>query len=488
MVMLSERYFGELEGYDEAILREHFFTKTFVVPNSISMEALRNNNKFIIIGRKGTGKSTVQMHLARQVTAKGYLVHNFRFFNDLRSDDYKDIVGTQSGISYSKITNDKSLFMHYDFRDVWERVFFQKIATTLTDAGHSNKFTAFIQPKNSIISNIFEGISKSLTVKVMPNMGPVAAEIGIDLSSLAQNKDEIPLKTYNKICRALLKEACIQFQMYFFVDELVFSRLDAKEDEVTLRAAMVRDVVRTVWELNNYCYQNMLEFHFICSVRPEIRNLINDLDSESGKFLDGKDVELSWITTSNDSDFLLLDVLQKKVEFSHFHPTDFEAFFAQEISFSGRTYSLKDFLKTNTWGRPRDVVRLLLAIQKKSPNALEINEASLKAGLDEYSRMSLKELIDEIAVTYGSVIVDILKYKVRKKIYKDVQEFVSAIGVAGKGINGERLVRELFSLGFIGGFQPGSGNYYWAHRGESYLKPEHKIMIHAGLWNELSIR
>src|SRR5687768_14826854 len=110
MYTLSERYFGELEGYDEAKLNELFFSQTFVVPKSVSMEALRNNKKFIIVGRKGTGKTTVQMHIAKELLAKGYLVHNFRFFNDLRGDDYRDVAGTQTSISISKITNDKSLF------------------------------------------------------------------------------------------------------------------------------------------------------------------------------------------------------------------------------------------------------------------------------------------------------------------------------------------------------------------------------------------
>lgn len=487
MVMLSERYFGELEAYDEAKLNEHFFSQTFVVPNSISMDALRNNKKFIIVGRKGTGKTTIQMHLGQKLLSKGYLVHNFRFFNDLRSDDYAEASKTQASVSYTTVANEKSLFVHYDFRDVWERVFFQKIAITLIDAGISNKFTDFIQPKNSIFANIFEGISKSLTVKIQPSMGPVAAEFGVDLSALSQ-KEELPLKSYNKICRTLFRETCVQFQMYFLVDELVFSRMDAKEDEITLRAAMVRDVIRTVWELNTFSYENLLEFHFICSIRPEIRNLINDLDSEAGKYLDGKDVDLNWITKSEGSDFLLIDVLKKKIEFSAISISDFETFFAKTITFSGKQYSIRDFIKTNTWGRPRDVVRLLLAIQKKSPNAQHMDEAVIKAGLDEYSRMSLKELIDEIAVTYGAKIIDALRYNVRQKTYKDARTLIDSLGITGIGIQGDRLVRELFNLGFIGGYVPEKGNFFWAHRGETYLKPEHKIMIHVGLWNELSIR
>jgi hypothetical protein len=124
-------------------------------------------------------------------------------------------------------------------------------------------------------------------------MGPALVSAGLDLECDATN-DTIPLKTFNRISRELFQRECTPYQMYFFIDELVFSRLDAKDDEVTLRAAMVRDILRCAWELNSFCVQNDLKFHFVCSIRPEIRSLIGDYDSEAGKFLDGKDVELDY--------------------------------------------------------------------------------------------------------------------------------------------------------------------------------------------------
>ncbi|MBW6420012.1 hypothetical protein KX729_00985 [Rhizobium sp. XQZ8] len=487
MVALSERYFGDLEAFDEANQNDSFFGNTFVVPSSLSLDSLKNNKKFIIVGRKGSGKTSVQMHLAERVKKQGYFTHHFRFFYDLRTDDYADIAKTQNEVSFASVTNQRSLFLHYDFRDIWERVFFQKIANTLIYEGHNNKFTDFISPSSSLLSNIFEGISKTLTVKIKPQMGPIAAEVGIDLTKL-DKPDELSLKVYNRISRELFSRHCIQYQMYFFIDELVFSRLDAKEDEITLRAAMVRDIVRTVWELNSYSYKNKMEFHFICSMRPEVRNMINDLDSESGKYLDGKDVELNWIIRSSKNRPLIVDVLMRKVEYSFHKKTPFHNFFAEKVSFGSRSYSVEQFLRENTWGRPRDVVRLLIAIQKKSPNAEIISETEIKAGLDEYSRMSLKELVDELGVTFGHQVIETLRYGVRKKNYKSIEEFWTAISTTKLNVNKERFLKELFELGFIGGHVPSQGRYFWSHRGENYLKPDHQVLIHPGLWNELSIR
>lgn len=487
MVSLSDRYFGELEAFDEARSNQYFFDKTFVVPNSLSMESLKNNKKFIIVGRKGSGKTSVQMNMAEKLRDQGFFTHHFRFFYDLRSGDYADISRTQSEISYTSIVNNKNLFLHYDFRDIWERVFFKRIAQQLESEGKINKFVEFLEPKSSLLSNIFEGITKNLNVKLSASMGLIAGEIGFDLSDLSEKK-EVSLSVFNKICRKLFQDHCVQYQMYFFVDELVFSRLDAKEDEVTLRAAMVRDVIRTVWELNSFCSQSKMDFHFICSLRPEVRNLINDLDSEAGKYLDGKDVELNWTSKTSNANLLLIEVLNRKIKYSYHIENDDNDFLTKTISFGNRRLDIDDFLLENTWGRPRDVVRFLIAIQKKCPDSERITEVEIKSALDEYSRMSLKELIDEFGVTFGHRVVNLLKNGIRKKTYGNTDEFWNALRISGLGIQKDEFIKAAFELGLIGGVLPEKGRYYWFHRGQNYLKPEHKIRIHAGLWNELSIR
>ena len=485
--MLSEHYFGDLEAFDEAKNHYDFFRNTFVVPSTMSVNSLANDRKFIVVGRKGVGKTAVQMDLARKLEERGFFTHHFRFSYDLRSDDYSEISKTQSDISYSDASNSKNLFLHYDFRDVWERVFLRRIAEKLIDEGHENNFTRLVAPRGSKFLNIFEGISKKLDIKISAPIGPILVEAGLDLEQLP-SKTEMSIKLFNRISRELLKEHCSQFQFYFFVDELVFSRLDAREDEITLRSAMVRDILRSAWELNGFCSQNGLAFHFICSLRPEIRNQINDFDSESGKFLDGKDVELSWFAKDGGEGRLILEVFKSKVQHSFHVRPEFEKFVDQQITFGKKTDSLAEFLLTNTWGRPRDIVRLLLSIQKKSPNSNRIGEAELKAALDDYSRASARELVDELGVKHGPKILQALRNGIRKKTYSSKQELLDSLAPHLPDIANFGLVDELFHLGVIGGFEPKKGYFFWAHRGETYLKNHHSIRVHPALWNELSIR
>lgn len=485
MTQLSEHYFGDLEAFDEAEVNRDFFKKTYVTPSSVSTKTLSNSKKFIIVGRKGVGKTAIQMHLAEELRERGFLTHHFRFFYDLRSDDYAEISRTQADVSYASVDNSKQLFLHYDFRDVWERVFHRRIGECLIDAGFENAFTALVAPRNTRLSNIFEGITRSLNVKITAPIGPILAEVGIDLSS---NTTEISLKQFNKAAREILVKECTEYQLYFFIDELVFSRLNAKEDEITLRAAMVRDIVRTAWDLNRLCATKNVNFHFICSMRPEVRNIINDFDAEAGKYLDGKDVDLSWLAGDGEEGRLILEVMKAKIKHSHYREVDFDAFITQTISFNDRMDTLEEFIVKNTWGRPRDIVRLLNCISKKSPNASRIGEDEIKAALVDYSRSSAKELIDELGVRYGGVILNAMRTGISRQVYDSKGQFWEAISQHLKGESAVGLLEELFYLGFIGGYDPLKGRHYWAHRGNSYLQPNHKVRIHPALWSEFQIQ
>lgn len=489
-VKLSELYFGELEAFDEARNNPSYFSKTFVVPESISIASLRKNNKFIIVGRKGVGKTALQMYFAENLQNDGYRSAFFRFSDDMRADDFTQLSKTQTHITYVSATNEKNLFMNYDFRDVWERIILTKIAEVLEAAGVSNKFTNFVRPKQSRLSNIFFGLTKNLTLKLSGDALGIAVELGLGLEGKGEVV-EVSIGDFNRAAKDLFLNYCRKEKLYFFIDELVFSRLDAEADQVTVKAAMVRDIIKTARELNSYAVKHDLDLHFICSLRPEIRNLINEYDSEIGKIVDGKDVNISWYIQGGSENSLLLEIFKKKIENSVNGSTlevgvDFKSFVAQKLKFGQKDMSLTEFIKTNTWGRPRDLVRLLNSIQKGSPNAGQISEEQFKAGLDDYSRASAKELIDELSVTHGKRILEALRKGICRKVFQSKDEFLARLPDCG--VNETKLFDELFHLGVIGGFQKEAGNYFWAHRGDSYFKDHWSVRVHPALWNEFGIR
>ncbi len=485
---LSELQFGDLEAYDEASNHPDYFELTFVTPDSMSVKALKNSNKFIVVGRKGSGKTAIQMHMANNLRKEGYLTRLFSFHNDMSASDYATIAQTQTHISVVDVINDRNIFLQYDYRQVWLRSILTNVAEELASNGFETDFVRFMIGKKSILKNIFEGISKAVTVSFSAEMKGIAAQIDIDLSQYL-DAENIPLDKFNVVAKELFKNHCKDRQMYFFVDELVFSKLDASEDELKARAAMVRDIIKVSRELNNFSHQNKIDFHFVCSIRPEIRNLINDMDAEVGKILDGKDVNLNWLSSAKSDTTLLSEILRKKI--THSAPDeliDFDNFVTKTISFNKNILTLDEFIKTNTWGRPRDIVRLLISIAKTNPTATKISEDAIKNALNEYSRTSTKELTDELSVRYGGEIQKALKDGIQRKYYDSKEHFWDNLSKHLYGHNMDVVLNEFFELGVIGNFDEKNKNYYWFHRGSTSLKPQFKIIVHPGLWNELAIR
>lgn len=486
--MLSEHYFGDVEAIDEGKNHPEYFSSTFLMPTSIAISSLRNDRNFIIVGRKGSGKTALQFYFSGIVEKSGYFTHFFSFYNDMKAKDYNSAVAAQR-IDLLQLNNNRNIFLNYDFRDVWKRTLLIKIAETLRSKGLSSKFIQFMLDGKGRLSSIFEGLLKSSSVKLSANMVAISGEIGFDLGHLANN--EIPLSSLAEIGAKLLEENHRQHRMYLFVDELVFSKLDAHDDEVRVRAAMVRDIFRTARSLNNYFHQNGMDFHVICSVRPEIRDLINDLDAEIGKIFDGKTVDLNWEMGGED-DSLLYRLLKQKVIHSRKGETiDFDPFMSTSITFSDREQGLEAFLRTNTWSRPRDIVQLLNSVAYKFPASSSIGEREIKGALNEYGRRSFVEILEEISVRHGALISRLLRENVKQARYESFSAFDSLVLAKFQGVSRESLLTDLFNYGVIGNFADGKGKnrrYYWAHRGEEFLSKDKGISIHPGLWNYFNIR
>lgn len=485
--MLSEHYFGDVEAIDEGRNHSSYFFSTFVAPSSFALSALNNKRKFIIVGRKGSGKTAVQFHFSKQLEENGYLTHFFSFYNDLKPRDYNDAAQLQK-IDMLGVANLRNIFLNYDFREIWMRTFLVKIAESLASGGFDSKFVRFVSGERSRLSTIFEGILKSANIKISAEMEGIAAEIGFDLSGIASK--EMALDKFVAISLTLLERHHAANRLYLFVDELVFSKLDAADDEVRIRAAMVRDIFRSARDLNNFLAAKDLDFHVVCAVRPEIRDLINDLDAEIGKVFDGKSVNLTW-DMGDEEDSLLYRLLKQKVLHSRGPKAiEFDPFVDRNIHFGSRNLTLEEFIRTNTWSRPRDVVQLLNAIADRNPNSARIGEVEIKSSLNEYGRRSFVEIVDEISVKHGPLIASTLRNSITLSNYRSFDEFNGAVLARIPDVNRHALLVDLFNFGVVGNYSDEfkKRRFYWAHRGEEFFQKSLGVSIHPGLWNYFNIR
>jgi hypothetical protein len=140
---LSEFNFGEYDARREFLRDENYFIKTFIDPVSFPLGTLSNKTNYIIVGQKGAGKTACQLFLENDKAGRqGYLSGLISFYDDLTPDDYKDFSSTQriNLVSLEQITNIET---QYDYKEIWKRILFVRVAKMLKDAGFNNSYIDF---------------------------------------------------------------------------------------------------------------------------------------------------------------------------------------------------------------------------------------------------------------------------------------------------------------------------------------------------------
>lgn len=483
---LSLFNFGEYDARREFLRAEQYFMKTFIDPISFSLGTLSNSRNYIIVGQKGSGKSACQIYLEeKKKKDEGYITDIISFYDDLTNDDYKDFSKTQR-INLLNIENITQIESSYDFRDIWKRVLFVRIAKKINEIAHENRFVKFCLSTTKGTNSFIDGIKQSLTVEMGVDVGIFDGKVKIDPSSITK-KGEISLKLFNEIAQSLFIEYCSKFRMYFFIDELVISNLNTKSDEYKARLCLVRDIIKVSCDLNDFSVRNGLDFHFICNLRPEVRTRLNDIDPEISKIMDGNDVFLNW---DDDS---LIEIFANKIVNGSPEPNgiDFNDFCPQTITFGSRTHDFYDFLLNNSWHKPRDIVRFLKVYAKINPKDTKITEEGVKRSLNEYARISAVELFDQLSVKYSVDVINGIKSAIKNQNYRSIDELSNVLSPHVGMISSEKLVYELYDVGVIGNIDKTPGQktrYFWNHRQEEDLDSEMAIVVHPGLLNYFNVR
>lgn len=414
---------------------------------------------------------------------QGYLSGLISFYDDLTPDDYKDFASTQR-INLVNLDQLANIELQYDFKEVWKRILFIRIAKMLKNEGFENSFVQYCLSSTSGTNSIIDGIKRSLKVEIKIPLKILEAKVKFDPSKLGE-ATELSIAEFNKIAEQLLITDCRQYRLYFFVDELVISNLNTKTDEYKARTCLIRDIVRSCCQLNDFCVKHDLDMHFICNLRPEIRTRLNELDPEISKIMDGNDVFLTW---DRDS---LFEILTQKIVFGAPNNAEIDAdtFLPKTITFGAHTQDFFTFLLNNTWYKPRDIVRFLKAYAKVNPNHGALTEEGIKDCLNEYARISATELFEQISVYYSADVLEGIRTGLRRRRYPDAATLAEALK-PHVSVNPLILVEQLYTVGIIGNIDSVAGQprYFWSYRQEEHLDHEMGVIIHPGLLNYFNVR
>jgi len=490
---IQELRFGEYSAIQEFRRDPDYFETTFLDPESFSMDRIGNSSDYIIVGRKGAGKSTCCIAMGVKKEREGYTHSLLSFNDDLKREDLSDLARSQT-IELADLAGLSGLYESiselYDFREVWKRKVIFAIAQAISTAGAEGIFSQFCSDNSSYSEKLSDGIGKNLLVDAI--ISPAVREkVATLFNNLTNSNGRLPLASFNAIALKLLASEKDSPKHYFFFDELNISTIQTTSDEYDLKLALVRDIIRAANELNEFFLLNRIDCHVVCSLRPEVRDQLNRLDPELSKILDSNFVNLSWGGESRVN-HPLLEILHKKTnegvpDGKRLSP----GYFPKTVASMGRGEAVDTYLYVLnlSWNRPRDIIRMLKSYQKTNGATTSLFSGDITKFLKEYSRVSAVECLAELSVKYGEEIVSRIRSRITRRYYSSVDELQAEFEILENRLRVDELIDDLFYAGVILNYDRVDGKtvFYASYREDDRLDPDLQIMVHRGLWSDFHL-
>lgn len=521
---IFEIYAGKPDAGDE--IREkgyEEFAANYIEPSGVNIDGLASTTygtPFFIMGDKGTGKTALLNFLERYVqdVDASSCVSFIYFEKQITQPQRKQFQDISKSISTS-VYIDGALATEgqnseSDFTYIWKWQLCQKIIADDEEFNgglfqkEDGTWDAFVHEMGKIDSTINKGKMRipakfCLKVATNPQFGTIEPGLqieSVDFSKQNFNMSESYLKFIKIVDKAYellqnLKRTDIPY--YIFIDELEAYR---GEDGTFYRdLRLIRDLLFEVKQLNDIFKSGT---KIVCSVRPEVVTSITRFiqAKQLHKIMQGYDERLNWeYTNTNSFNHPIMRVLLRRIENSEEkvlgHPvseTDImRKWFVQNVY----NKHICTYILDNTWHKPRDIVRLLLAAQSSgAKNYQRFNQHTFETFMPTYSKQCLTEIREEMCALYTTKEIEqifscLQGFKI-SFTYQEIFDRTKMLYPDSKiSTNCFTVLNDMYRMGAIGNIIGKDGSPRWAYKGEEKLLIEApwKMTVHPALRIELSL-
>lgn len=517
-IEIKDIYAGKPDAKDE-IDSEGLssFLENYIMPENFNLTSLVKGNYYFITGYKGTGKTALLYYVDDYIKQQdAQTCSSFVFFKG----DYSNLQKQELELLSKRLTSAISIgndvvLEGQDFEYIWRWLFYQRIIEDNKDYNYGiyrkdDKWDLFEKTINKISAEKKKKLL-SIPAKVtlsMPYVDPIQqakiepkAELDFSAAKVQESKNYRTFVQIIDLADELfgqLRRTDIPY--YIFVDELEAYYGEEKVFKRDLR--LIRDLIFTVKKINSvFVKDKKTTTKVICSVRTEIINAINRfiVTKELNKVTSGYEVPLIWdYTNTNSFEHPILKILLKRIEYAEKRNGGLlnekeliKKWFPEKINGSEPS----NYLLNNSWCKPRDMVRLILAAQNclGSTNSC-FSQATIDFCHKKYSTDSLVEIKEEMRALYSpeeiTLIIGCLTGFRASFTFAELRKHIDRYyknSILETRLNA--ILDDLYRLGIIGNFSPISRSFRWQHKGDDglVLSDEWQIMIHVALQNALSV-
>lgn len=487
-IILSDIFIGLSDGEKEAL--EKNFEKSFYEINSRYTSLIKNRKKFIISGRKGTGKTYLSKYIEKILKGEGYQCNTIKLSNfnlqklidinnrEVKNEEMASFWKWEIYIEIARLVlkNKPSIYN------------FKEFSNYKSLKGFYNKIYRLDDLRNS-------QITKSVSGKVSVPASEAAYTLSKSLSKSEYfqviDKLENILKENLKFNKILL--------VYDDLDELEYN---IKQD---------KKYIYNLLNLLNVCNQINLELgqkdglniRVIIVVREDILEILHGYSNNLNKIVCDSEVNLFWGVQKSKEIWnhpLINSILLKvKENIEEFKEYDSEKLYKRLFPFDKiDKKSLLEYLLEYSFGRPRDIVNYLNIIKEMFPEEKFFKPEFFRKSRYKYSINLYNEVKNELSSYLESKELEeyFLLLKGLKKIvfsYEEISEYYISNKDKYSEIKSlDDYLNFMYKFGILGISKNVGDRKYkvnWVYRSEGGSNPSMRenFIVHYGLRKGLGL-
>lgn len=477
--MLNSIIFGNSDGKKEAKLIPEF--DDFFYNYGSMYERLNTDGKYLVLGRKGTGKTLLAYYLKRH----------------LEKDSSENIIDIESAknIHYQNLVRAKVEGENpREYYDIWRWILLLSLSKTILKNQSITSDANYLKLHKFINEELSTG-SLSLE-KIVDVSRKSIFEITIDFFKFSQEKakEKIPVHFTELIdpLFEVIKELAnsIEGKAYYILDEI--------DDQFRLRDKQKRQIVIGLIKAVDDINTNLLDYNpnvkIVLLLRTDIFFQLNDSDLE--KINQDSSVLLDW-STRDDYKSPAFEVILFKMKKSLGLDEDvtfktiYDKYFYGTLS---ENTNPAQYLLDRTMIRPRDAITFMNIIKDRKPN-LEIIKIDDMVSVEMYySGYFKREIKNELLAHFNEIYIEdifqLLKMNNRASFsFIQIRETYDRLKDRLKIPDLKRALEDMYEFGII-------GNYYETITGKPRIRFEYRdpgsiidldkvILLHKGLEREI---
>lgn len=379
--MLKSVDFGDIDGFGDPKLDSYFLDNDY-------WNRIISGSVFYVIGRKGTGKSSIYRMIAEQGIQNGYIVDN-RDFGDFPFEKLLQL-------------DDSNFAKPNQYQSIWKSLLYNIFAKEISD-----------NPVSSDEKNIYFNIISNYASQCIGDIVQMHREL---VSNTVKGEGEIALRfiSFNKdtektitigngsdnvsAINAELEKALINYFVTCSEERKIIIQFDRLDDNYNLYQnneqyfQSIISLFKVVYYLNQkFREREISNAKIVLYLRSDIMKELGKRDAESARW-DNFSLEINW-TINNLSNWRtseLLKMINKRIAASCIDPeATFEKIFDKEEINLQRKGSCEpidpfQYIVEKTMHRPRDLIQFCKCIQKQAIDTTTLYFRTIKDAEKNY--------------------------------------------------------------------------------------------------------